>query len=456
MIKNNFEVIEINEDNEILKLTSKTGEIKVKPKINFNYMLSKILERYYIYILIVASILFIFIFFKVANYFDNIKNEKMFQEGNNFEQPYYNDFNDFQFVPPTIPDNYYKDKQDYSKLDKYDKKGENIYSTTGTISFNNIEEMHFGKKEKKNISKLNHIHIAMSFNDDYHLLSSVTIANLLKTAKPSTYIHLHIIAIDQFNFSIMKKLNSLKSKINNNTEFIFHNGDIAKKDFGEHIKNESKGTAEFSRLLAPYFANETDRILVLDSGDLLIKKDLSELYNYPLRDKIIRGVRDAFTECFPEFPLFHKKNYFNGGVLLFNAKKWRELNLYQDIVKFYKGFKFKGRLPTPIQDILNTFFPAAVLGLLPEKYNFQGFYDPNDDYDFGSNIYFSECSNYYGKSKLLKNIEKNLVIRHFNKFKVDQGEANEKITKEWQYYANLTGFFYEICEKYPLGCQYFY
>ena len=83
----------------------------------------------------------------------------------------------------------------------------------------------------------------------------------------------------------MKKLNSLKSKINNNTEFIFHNGDKVLKDFGKNIKKESRGIPEYARFLSPYFVNDSDRIIVTDSADLLIKKDLLELYNFPLEEK---------------------------------------------------------------------------------------------------------------------------------------------------------------------------
>ena len=89
-----------------------------------------------------------------------------------------------------------------------------------------------------------------------------------------------------------------------------------------------------------------------------------ELYNYPLEDKLIKGVIDPYTKCFPEYEFFHKENYFNGGVLLFNSKKWREMDLYNDIIKFYKAFHYKGRMPTPIQDILNTFFPSISYGLI--------------------------------------------------------------------------------------------
>ena len=38
--------------------------------------------------------------------------------------------------------------------------------------------------------------------------------------------------------------------------------------------------------MAPDLTN-TDRIIVIDSGDVIVKKDLVELYNMDLQDKLI-------------------------------------------------------------------------------------------------------------------------------------------------------------------------
>ena len=430
MIKNKIEIIEINEDFEKSKLNSSNTNKNIEKELNLKDENQPTLSQYLFLIIVIIVIGYIII--------KNIHIPKQIQN--------------IPFSPST-PLLKLSKKNEYYKMTPYDKKGQKIYSSTGTLSFNKLDEIYYGKKEK--ISKYNHIHVAMSFNNDYHLLSTVTIASLLKNAKKTTYIHLHIIAVDGFIYPTMKKLNSLKSKINNNTEFIFHNGDRVQKDLGKHTKDEQKGVGEYARLLAPYFVNDTDRIIITDSADLLIKKDLFELYNYPLEDKLVKGVIDPYTKCFPEYYFFHKENYFNGGVLLFNAKRWREMNLYQDIVNFYKGFKYKGRLPTPIQDILNTFFPAASIGLLPLKYNFQGYVylHGEEEYPY-NNIYELECSIFYKKKKKLIKVEKDLVIRHCNKYKVYTGEASYEVKKEWQYYAKMTGFYDELCENYPQACEY--
>ena len=192
-------------------------------------------------------------------------------------------------------------------------------------------------------------------------------------------------------------LNSLKKKINNNTEVIFYDGSTAEEDFGSNIKKEKFGVGEYAKMLGPILVNKNiDRIIALDSGDLLVKKDLLELYNYPLDNYLIRGIPDPLAPCIIKDNIFFSiKRYLNGGVYLYNLKKWREMDIYNDIIKLYKYFNFKGKLPTPHQDIINGFLPSVAIGLLPFKYNFQEFIDLNKkDNQRGSIIYKSNCSYY--------------------------------------------------------------
>ena len=91
----------------------------------------------------------------------------------------------------------------------------------------------------------------------------------------------------------------------------------------------------------------------------------------------------------------------------------------------------------PIQDILNTFIPYLSVGILPLRYNYQ--YHP----------YLSaDCV--VTNNEENEDAKNNEVIRHNNKMKPYQGEGE---LSKWYYYANLTGFIKDICEKYPKGCN---
>ena len=57
------------------------------------------------------------------------------------------------------------------------------------------------------------------------------------------------------------------------------------------------------------------------------------------------------------------------------------------------------------------------------------------------------------KKNLVFEAERNVVIRHFNQHKINNGRWNSIMTKEWQDYGKMTGFYEEICQKYPKGCK---
>jgi lipopolysaccharide biosynthesis glycosyltransferase len=346
--------------------------------------------------------------------------------------------------------NIYFDGNVIKKFNSYDKRAMNFYSTYGYLNFNQLDEIYNGTSIE--YSKFNHIHISMSFNNDYFLLSSVTIASILENASNSSFIHIHIIAVDNFIYPTMKKLNSLKYKINNNSEFIFYNGQEAEEAFGLQTIKEVRGIGEYARLLSLKLINSTDRVIVIDSADLIIKNDLFDLYNYPLDDLLFRGCIDPFIHCL-DCIFFNKENFINGGVILFNIKKCKEMNIYQYIIKFYKEFKYKSRLCTPYQDILNHFFPAISMGLLPLRFNMQGYGEikNNNSVLKFENIYLQNCSIFYKKIKEIEEEEKKLVVRHYNHFKAYYG-LGSIFKEEWNYYAKKTGFYKEICHNYDKAC----
>jgi hypothetical protein len=146
----------------------------------------------------------------------------------------------------------------------YDEFAKKLFLENKTISFDYLDEHFYGIK--RNYSNFDNIHILFAFNNEYYLLASVTIISILKTANDNSFIHIHIIASKGFEYETMKKLNSLKGKINNNVEFIFYDGSKAEEDFGSQIKNESYGIGEYAKLLGSVLVDEEiDRIIALDA-----------------------------------------------------------------------------------------------------------------------------------------------------------------------------------------------
>jgi hypothetical protein len=95
----------------------------------------------------------------------------------------------------------------------YDQTGEMIFSYFHSISFDELDEYYY--ETKRDLSNFNHIHILFAFDNNYYLLSSISITSILKTANENSYIHFHIIATRGFKFETI-----LKKKIIQNLFFI--------------------------------------------------------------------------------------------------------------------------------------------------------------------------------------------------------------------------------------------
>ena len=371
---------------------------------------------------------------------------------------YYFIFGFQYFESKTLKVNIDKDKEEPIQLSKnynlsfnYDDFAKKLFKENKTISFDYLDENIYGIK--RDYSNFDNIHLLFAFNNEYYLLALVTITSILKTANKNSFLHIHIIASKGFEYETMKKLNSLKEKINKNVEFIFYDGSKAEDDFGSHIKNESYGVGEYAKLLGPVLVDKNiDRLIVLDAGDLLIQKDLLELYNYPLDDYLVRGAIDPLAPCVPTWNIFFlKEGYLNAGVYLYNIKRWREMDIYNDILKFYKYFNFQHKLKTAHQDIINCFLPSVSVGLLPIKYNLQEYINVNKTnyYQKGSELYIRKCSYFYGKKEQIFEEAKNVVIWHYTKSKIYNGNGAPFLTKQWIKYAEMTGFYEEIKQRYP-------
>jgi lipopolysaccharide biosynthesis glycosyltransferase len=76
----------------------------------------------------------------------------------------------------------------------------------------------------------------------------------------------------------MIKLYELRNKINNLTEFNFY----FLKDSVKYMKNfHPKGEACPGKFELPeLLPNDVKRLIIFDAGDVIVLRDLSELYNY--------------------------------------------------------------------------------------------------------------------------------------------------------------------------------
>ena len=323
------------------------------------------------------------------------------------------------------------------------------YQKTGKIVFND----YFDYLSPEPI--FNHIHIAMGFNESYAMLSTVSIASILYTAKNDTFLHFHIITLN-FTLDTMEKINSLKYKINKRAEFIFYDGKKVETDF-KRGNIEFRGVANYCRFLIPELIFDTNKVIMLDSGDILVQKDLLELYNYNINDAYIAAVLDMCAGRNLSY-FFRNEKYINVGVAIINnLKMWRKEKLYEKIVTYSN--RKKRPLGCPIQDILSVVMPNDKVFLLPLKYNTIQYYRWKGKKIQNStwvNIYMQAQNNSrykYSKEEILE-AENDPVIRHLWNHKIQYSRyVTRKIKIQWKKYAKMTGFYKIICGKYRRACK---
>ena len=330
-------------------------------------------------------------------------------------------------------------------------KAMNEYRKNGKITFNDYFDYLSSK------SLYNHIHIAMGFDEKYAMLSLVSITSILYTANNNTFLHFHIITLFNFSLDMMEKINSLKYKINNKVEFIFYDGKQVEKDFTRGNK-ELRGIANYCRFLIPELIFDTNKVIMLDAGDILVQKDLLELYNYNIGDAYIAGVLDMNAGTPDGYRYFKNEKYINVGVAIINnLDNWRKEKIYEKTVKYSNEGKKKFSLP--IQDMLNTIIPKDKVFLLPLKYNTIHFFINKRKYKSRNTTWvskFMEKQN-YSKFKFSKleifEADNDPVIRHYWNFKFFSYKTPKYKTKtQWKKYAKMTGFFRMICKMFKYSC----
>ena len=203
----------------------------------------------------------------------------------------------------------------------------------------------------------------------------------------------------------------------------------------------------YYKILLPLLFPDFERIIYLD-GDTLIRKDISEMYNYPFNDNYILGFPFYMTHIMDKYGI-KAEHYINGGCLLFNIDKIRKDNKDVDLLQF--TIKNNSVLEFREQDSINYIFYPKI-GFLPLKYGI---------YMIGSNETFNSLSKYTRSPlNLTEGYEAvaDPAIVHFsccwpkvwtngskNLFK--ENEICERYQKEFYYYANKTQYFRKIFDS---------
>ncbi len=200
-----------------------------------------------------------------------------------------------------------------------------------------------------NQNKNNIIPIIFTCDDKYIPYLAVSLESLEENASKNYQYDIKILHANNVNERNQKLIKQKYS--NQNFQISFE--DIT--SYVELIANKlhtrdyySKAT--YYRLFIPNLYKQYDKVLYLDS-DIVVKGDISELFNIDLGDNLVGAIPDNFVQNTPlawdyvenHIPLGkgnHSK-YFNAGILLMNTKRLREIDFEGKFIDLLGKVKFE-------------------------------------------------------------------------------------------------------------------
>ena len=337
------------------------------------------------------------------------------------------------------------------------KKINEAYEQNGFVNLNEVEStLHEGRAWIKGQNKSKEINVGAAFDTKYILLAMFTIASIMDSQNQETKLKLHFAVVDYFSVESMIKIYTLRDKIRDDVEFNFYN---AKKIETDLRYTNPKGNAINAKLILPeLLPDDVERIIILDTGDTLVLRDLSEMYNWNMEEKIYCGVLDQGVM---KYGLFSKKKldiYINTGSYLVDIKKAKSEKIYEKIVEYKNVYQ-----PSPHfdQDFLND-IAYGKIGYLPMRFGLKGPFSEDKysdsplhktEYEFVENATYKEIYN-LPKNQNEMNIQSlNPVIIHQWNGKWIHGFGLTIYRRIAQYYIRFAGVWDEICPVYPGICQ---
>jgi len=331
------------------------------------------------------------------------------------------------------------------------------YKSLNRVNINEIDEKINAKLFEFNKNIKSTINIGFTLDLNYVLETMLTVASIMATQKSTTKIRFHFGVTKGFTTEKMLQIYGLRSKLNNLTEFNFY----YLKDSVEKMKNfHPKGEACPGKFELPILLpDDIEKLIIFDAGDLLVLRDLSDMYNYEMGKYWVLGTPEpTIIDSFLKVE-YNMTKYVNIGSILLNIKELKQNNFWVTYSQ-NRYIKIEGQ---PDQTLFNILVPDDKKNYLPFK--FGGFSIIKSDQNYDSlnfdNFRFKTWLNNSLSSSLPEKptSEKEILINLYNpRFihqfsgKWENGEGLTIYRLLSKYFINLAGIKEEICKKKPGYC----
>ncbi|WP_300704133.1 glycosyltransferase [uncultured Campylobacter sp.] len=215
------------------------------------------------------------------------------------------------------------------------------------------------------------MHIFFTINDNYTQHLCVLIASILKNSTTLDDFHFYVLhdgCLSKFSKNNIKSLRNIKEFY---IDFVEVNDDRV-YDCEQSSNPEMFHTSKevYFRYILPNINENINRLLYLDV-DCIVEDSLNKFYNSDFKGKYIGVVDDGNYNSYE----YYKKSFgvehpFNAGVLLINAKKWREKRVIDKLFFNTKIFTLSKKIMYQDQDVLNYTLKNKLIRLNP-KFNVQ-------------------------------------------------------------------------------------
>ena len=334
---------------------------------------------------------------------------------------------------------------------KFILKIKEIFNRTYKVNLNLIE-YEIKKTIEQNKKKIKSIiHIGFTLDSGYILKTMLTITSIISTQKNTTKIVLHLGVVGNFSAENMIKMYKLRKKINNFTEFNFY----LLKGAMKKMKNfHKKGVACPGKFELPeLISDKVERLLLFDAGDLLVFRDLTELYNYDMKKYWVLGTPEphGIYFCYKKFKI---KKFINIGSILLNIKSLKKVKFWDTYTK-NRNLKIKGK---PDQTLFNILVPDNKKGYFPFRFGGLSPFVNDKDSDkfnfckrYGFKYWFnSSLSNFIPENP--KNLER-LVIQLYNAVFIHQFAGKWSSGGGLSIYRNLVKYFIKLADIWDEICK---
>lgn len=210
-------------------------------------------------------------------------------------------------------------------------------------------------------------HVALTGTENYISWIGVTMASIMEHNKECNFVF-HIL-VDSTSTDDLDKLQNFANQWGISLVLYYMNDEVLAQysKFDRYfIDGRYIPTLVYRFVIPEVVAWDIKRVLYLD-GDIVCNGDITEFMDLNLEGNIVGVSEDLKGSEYAERT--HVAKYFNAGIILIDADKWRHENLTdQFLQKMKHESEIHPELPCADQDILNTYLDNKAL-FVSHKYN---------------------------------------------------------------------------------------